>query len=61
MTRGWVITSVEGKRNLYKFLLWRPEDKTALPLRRRGVEGVKKVKDVPAHDLKAQRGTGIIS
>ena len=61
MTRGWGITPVEGKRNSYKFLLWRPKNNTALSLRRRGLKDVKKVKDVPVHDLKAQRGTGIIS
>jgi len=61
MTGGRGITPVEGKINLYKLLLWRPEDKSALPLRRRGLKNVEKVKDVPAHDVKAQRGTGIIS
>ena len=55
MTKGWGITPMEGKRNSYKFLLWRPEDKAALSLHRRELKDVKKVKDVPVHDWKAHR------
>jgi hypothetical protein len=56
MKRRWGITPMEGKRNSYKFLLWSLEDKAAPSLHRRRLKGVKKVKDVRVHGLKAQRG-----
>jgi hypothetical protein len=52
---------MERKRNSYKFLLWRPEDRTALSLHRHELKDVKNVKDVPVHYWKAHRRAGVIT